>query len=60
MWATYLRAEPNLLDQRERLLDFGELLTFPVGLGIDDAAWRKDAEQAAGGSDEVSLFEETA
>jgi hypothetical protein len=60
MWATYLRAEPNLLDQRERLLEFGDLLTFPVELGIDDAAWRKgtDASEAVFGLD--SLFEDSA
>lgn len=60
MWATYLRAEPTLLDQRERLLDFGDLLTFAVDLGIDDAAWRKGADQTDGDAEVDSLLEESA
>lgn len=60
MWGTLLRAEPNLLDQREQLLDFGDLLTFAVEFGIDDAAWRKDAEQADEPLSLDSLFEESA
>ena len=60
MWATYLRAEPTLLDQRERLLDFGDLLTFAVEFGIDDASWRKGAAQVDEDAELDSLLEESA
>lgn len=60
MWATYLRAEPNLLDVRERLLDFGDLLSFPVELGIDDASWRKGPEQPDEDMELESFFEDSA
>jgi hypothetical protein len=59
MWAAFLRFEPNLLDQRDRILDFGELEAFGVGRGIDDESWRRDAG-AIGLGDEISLFEQTA
>jgi hypothetical protein len=59
MWAAFLRFEPNLLDQRDRILDFGELEAFEVGRGIDDESWRRDPG-AIGLGDEISLFEQTA
>ena len=58
MWAAFLRFEPNLLDQRARILDFGELVTFDVQRGIDDESWRKDLGDT-GSADELSLFEQT-
>jgi hypothetical protein len=72
MWASYLRGEETLLDQdRKRLLDFGNLLTFHSDLGIDDADWRTDHRgtgssmstgstqgSPAGTSDIPSLFDE--
>lgn len=59
MWATFLRFEPNLLDERERILDFGELEAFDVDRGIDDESWRKDLADT-GRDDEISLFEQSA
>lgn len=59
MWAAFLRFEPNLLDERGRILDFGELEAFEVERGIDDESWRKDSTNIGSG-DEISLFEHTA
>lgn len=42
MWSNCLRFEPDLLDDRERILDFGRLETFRVERGITDELWRKD------------------
>ena len=39
MWAACMRFEPNLLDQRDRILDFGEREVFEVGRGIDNEPW---------------------
>lgn len=47
MWAAYLRGEDTLLEQdRHRILDFGSLLTFDTGLGINDADWLADHRAA--------------
>lgn len=59
MWAAFLRFEPNLLDERDRILDFGELEVFDVERGIDDESWRKDLPDSGSG-DDFSLFEHTA
>uniref|UniRef100_A1UQ25 DUF4365 domain-containing protein n=1 Tax=Mycobacterium sp. (strain KMS) TaxID=189918 RepID=A1UQ25_MYCSK len=59
MWAAFLRFEPDLLDERDRILDFGELEAFDVERGLDDESWRKDLADT-GSSDEISLFEHTA
>lgn len=59
MWAAFLRFEPNLLDEHDRILDFGELEAFDVERGIDDESWRKDLADI-GSADELSLFEQTA
>jgi hypothetical protein len=66
MWATYLRGEDGVLDPRDTILTYGELMTFTADCGIDDAAWladpRKDNVDHAAmvdepGTDEVALFE---
>jgi hypothetical protein len=59
MWAAFLCCEPNLLDQRDRILDFRELGVFEVGRGIDDELWRKGLGQN-GAWYEILLFEQTA
>lgn len=44
MWASILRGEVTLLKQpRPRILDFGDLATFSLDRGIDDAAWKQTA-----------------
>ena len=60
LWASILHRKEDLFDQRERILDFGDLVTFKVDQGIDDAAWK----QADEGADEdedfgYTLFEVT-
>lgn len=41
MWASILRGEVTLLRQpRPRILEFGELATFGLDRGIDDASWK--------------------
>lgn len=39
MWASYLRGEDHLLNERDDLLGFGDLVTFQVDQAIDDDAW---------------------
>jgi hypothetical protein len=48
LWASILRRKEDLFDQAERILDFGDLVTFKVDQGIDDVAWK----QAEDGTDE--------
>jgi hypothetical protein len=72
MWATYLRGEEGVLDPRDTILTFGELMTYTADRAIDDAAWLTDPRKAsvtegeadddlgpAGGAndDEPTLFE---
>jgi hypothetical protein len=45
MWASILRGKDDLFDQPDRLLDFGDLVTFEVDQGIDDAAWKQVEEE---------------
>ena len=59
MWANFLRFEPTLLDDDDRILDFGHLEEFKVERGLSDADWRKDDMSSSAESD-WSLFEETA
>lgn len=48
MWAAILAGreggEDSLFSQRERILDFGQLVTFDVDRGVDDAKWKSVAE----------------
>lgn len=48
MWAAILAGreggEDSLFNQRERILDFGQVVTFEVDRGIDDAKWKSVAE----------------
>lgn len=57
MWATFLRDldrrdSPTLFDpdpdERDRILLFGDLLTFTGDRGIDDSVWLADPNAAAG------------
>jgi hypothetical protein len=69
MWATYLHGEDGVLDPRETILTYGELMTFTAERAIDDAAWLADprendpdAADATPGAekpinDELALFE---
>lgn len=61
MWAKFLRdfdrrVNPSLfdtdLDERDRMLTFGELVTFTTDRGIDDAAWLADPGNDATSDDE--------
>ncbi len=58
MWATYLHGEEGVLDPRETILDYGELLTHIADRGIDDAAWLADPRTADTASDDVGELEE--
>jgi hypothetical protein len=60
MWAAYLRREEDLLGSGNRVLDFGQLVTFETDRGIDDAAWSTDpdAASAPGDGDDWTLFED--
>lgn len=60
MWSNFLRFEPDLLDDRERILDLGRLETFRVERGITDELWRKDPAQPSVDNSTSSLFEELA
>ncbi|WP_152648380.1 DUF4365 domain-containing protein [Streptacidiphilus anmyonensis] len=42
MWATYLRGEDGVLDPRDTILEFGDLVTLTTDRAIDDAAWLDD------------------
>ena len=56
MWAAYLGREED-----SRVLEFGHLVTFGAGRGIDDAAWSTDPEAVAPSDDDAddwSLFED--
>lgn len=44
LWASIMRRKDELFDQTERILDFGDLVTFTVDQGIDDAAWKQAGE----------------
>ncbi len=46
LWAAVLRPKDALFGQSDRILDFGDLLTFTVDQGIDDAAWKQAADEA--------------
>jgi hypothetical protein len=62
LWASVLHRKGDLFDQAERILDFGELVTFKVDQGIDEAAWKQVEDGTdEGGSDNFSytLFEVT-
>lgn len=62
LWASILRPKEALFGQSERILDFGDLMTFKVDQGIDDAAWKRIEEGTAGADDEDfgdTLFEVT-
>jgi hypothetical protein len=62
LWASILRRKEELFEQAERILEFGDLLTFKVDQGIDDAAWKAAEEGMDEGDDEHSgyaLFEVT-
>ncbi|MFJ6944170.1 DUF4365 domain-containing protein [Streptomyces wuyuanensis] len=42
MWATYLHGEDGVLDPRDTILDYGNLVTLTADRTIDDAAWLDD------------------
>jgi hypothetical protein len=45
LWASILRPKEELFAETERILDFGDLVTFRVDQGIDDAAWKRAEER---------------
>ncbi len=60
MWASILRGEETLLNQRSTILDFGDLVTFPVDRGLDDAAWKRAEEHGDAEPTAETLFEASA
>jgi hypothetical protein len=60
MWAAYLRRQDDLTGLGARVLEFGQLVTFDTGVGIDDRAWSTDPEAVAlsDDADEWTLFED--
>ncbi|WP_329614123.1 hypothetical protein OG244_13650 [Streptomyces brevispora] len=42
MWATYLHGEDGVLDPRDTILDYGNLVPLTADRAIDDAAWLAD------------------
>lgn len=52
MWASVLRPKEALFGRADRILDFGDLLTFRVDQGIDDAAWKRVEEGSYSQDDE--------
>lgn len=67
MWATYLRGADDVLDPRETILTYGELVTLSANRSIDDAAWlfepnvppvqAEAVSQVASSTDDFTLFE---
>ncbi|MFI9412856.1 DUF4365 domain-containing protein [Nocardia gamkensis] len=69
MWATYLHGEEGVLDPRETILEYGELLDFTADRAIDDNTWLADPRKTGPGdadasseadtpiNDELALFE---
>lgn len=68
MWAAYLHGDDGVLDPRETILGYGDLMTFVASRAINDAAWLadpralpdSDADDEAdedGPGDELRLFE---
>lgn len=62
LWVSILCPRDSLFGQAERILDFGDLVTFKVDQGIDDVAWKQAEENAneGNGASVDTLFEETA
>lgn len=57
LWVSILRPRETLFGPTNRILDFGDLVTFDVEQGIDDAAWKRIEEGADGDEDfEDTLF----
>lgn len=48
MWATYLHGEEGVLDPRDTILTYGELMTYTADRAINDAAWLSDPRRANG------------
>jgi hypothetical protein len=47
MWATYLHGDDGVLDPRDTILDYGDLVTLTANRAIDDAAWLTDPRKTA-------------
>jgi hypothetical protein len=56
MWATYLHGEDGVLDPRDTILDYGNLVTLTADRAIDDAAWLADPRKT--GTDGVDASED--
>ncbi len=68
MWAAYLHGDDGVLDPRETILRYGDLMIFIADRAINDAAWLADPRAAHDGDldqdteddgpgDELRLFE---
>lgn len=56
MWTQYLRGAESLLDERYPFLHFGELVSFKLDVGIDDAQWLAFDEPPKDDDDAGRLF----
>lgn len=45
MWANYLRPKDDLFRLKYRFLEFGDLITFDINVGIHDGAWLPHEEE---------------
>lgn len=54
LWASILHPRETLFGQTDRILNFGDLVTFGVDQGINDAAW-KQAEDGTDGNADVDF-----
>ncbi|MFD5133987.1 hypothetical protein [Streptomyces olindensis] len=62
MWATYLHGEDGVLNPRETILSYGELVTHTVGRAINDAEWlanprKADTDRAEDADEEIEADE---
>jgi hypothetical protein len=48
MWAAYLRSRNGEPGARDKILEYGNLLTYTTDRGIDDAAWLAEPDLPAG------------
>lgn len=59
MWATYLRSEEGVLNPRQTILRYGDLLTRTVERGIDDATWLAGTNGANAAEDEAEAIDDS-
>lgn len=58
MWGAFLAEPPTLFGRAYPHLQFGELVTFAIDIGIDDSSWLKHEEQDLMAVDEIDSAED--